>query len=97
MDGRDIGSIVLPDADLKIYLTASLEERAARRYGDMINAGYQPDYSRLLADIRRRDEMDSRRENSPLQKAADAVIIDTTGKSVSKVVREILALCQQEG
>jgi cytidylate kinase len=97
MDGRDIGSTVLPGADLKIYLTASLAERTARRFQDMVAGGYKPDYSRLREDIRRRDEMDSRRENSPLQKAADAIIIDTSGKTVPEVIAEIMALCQQEG
>jgi len=97
MDGRDIGSTVLPAADLKIYLTASLAERTARRYADMVRAGYQPDAAALQADIRRRDEMDSRRDNSPLTRASGAVLIDTTGKSVPQVVEEIMALCRQEG
>ena len=91
MEGRDIGSAVLPDAPLKIFLTASLEERAKRRSAE---TGGQPD--EVMAAIRARDEADSGRSASPLVVAPDAVSIDTTGRSIESVVDEIVRLARDK-
>ncbi|MGH9178911.1 MAG: (d)CMP kinase [Acidimicrobiales bacterium] len=88
MEGRDIGSVVLPDADVKVYLTASDEERARRRATE---AG-QPDAEAVAADMARRDQLDATRAASPMVIAAGAVVIDTTGRSVTEVVDAVLAL-----
>ncbi len=97
MVGRDIGTVVLPEADLKIFLDASLEERARRRYREMIAQGEETDYEEVLAATRRRDETDSQRETAPLRPADDAVIIDTTGLSVEEVMRKVEALIWPAG
>ncbi len=78
MDGRDIGTVVLPDAELKIFLTASAEERARRRVNQLQEKGVAVDYEEVLRDIRYRDEQDSGRETAPLKQADDAVLVDTT-------------------
>lgn len=90
MDGRDIGTHVLPDADVKIFLLASVEERALRRHKENVKKGYKSDLSQLINDIRQRDERDSNREVSPLVKAEDAILIDTTSLSIDQVVELIL-------
>lgn len=97
MDGRDIGTVVLPDADVKIFLTASAEERARRRYRELLERGETVTYESVLESIRKRDLMDTSRRISPLVKAEDAVEIDTTGRAVDDVVREILSLCMRKG
>ena len=79
MDGRDIGTVVLPNAELKIFLTASAEERARRRVNQLQEKGVAADYEEVLRDIRYRDEQDSGRETAPLKQADDAVLVDTTG------------------
>lgn len=79
MDGRDIGTVVLPDASVKIFLTASAEERAQRRYDELIARGEQAEYGEVLADVKRRDDNDMNRAAAPLRAAADAVTVDTTG------------------
>lgn len=94
MVGRDIGTVVFPEADLKIYLVASAEERARRRYREVIERGGQADYDEILRSIRRRDEIDSNRALAPLKPAADAVIIDTDNQTVEQVYRQILKLVQ---
>lgn len=94
MDGRDIGTHVMPDADVKVFLTASLEERVKRRHLEMIRRGYSSDPDRLYQEIKRRDEMDENRSHSPLKPAADAVMLDTTGRSIDEVVSMILDLCR---
>ena len=81
MDGRDIGTVVLPDADLKVFLTASAEERARRRVSQLLDKGICEDYVKVLAEIRYRDEQDMNRETAPLKKADDAVLLDTTSLS----------------
>jgi len=86
MVGRDIGAIVLPDATLKIYLDASVEERARRRYEEIIARGGQADYAQVLSALRKRDALDSTREQSPLRPADDAVIIDSTGRGPDEVL-----------
>lgn len=78
MDGRDIGTVVLPDATLKIFLTASPEARARRRLAELAAKGEAADYDKVLADIRRRDEQDTHRTAAPLRQAEDAVLVDTT-------------------
>lgn len=92
MVGRDIGTVVMPDAAVKIYLNASLEERARRRHRQLLDAGRSADFSAILDDMRRRDRIDSERVESPLRPADDATIVDTDGKSVEQVVQEIAEL-----
>jgi len=86
MDGRDIGTYVLPDAELKIYLTASVEERAKRRYEELIAKGEDVTFEQVLVDIRQRDYNDSTRAASPLRKADDAEELDTTSMTIDEVV-----------
>ena len=78
MDGRDIGTVVLPDAELKIFLTASAEARAERRMKELVAKGVEADFEEVLRDIRYRDEQDSNRETAPLKPAEDSVLVDTT-------------------
>jgi len=89
-EGRDMGSVVFPDAVLKVFLTASAEERARRRYKQLIEKGFNATLSTLLQDIRQRDARDSERSVAPLQKGVDAQIIDTTGLSIQEVVARIV-------
>ncbi len=79
MDGRDIGTVVLPNADVKVFLTASAEERARRRYNELIERGQEVSYEQILADVNQRDEQDMNRPVAPLKPAEDGVIVDTTG------------------
>jgi cytidylate kinase len=90
-DGRDMGSVVFPDAVLKIYLTASARERALRRYKQLIEKGMSASISALLQEIRDRDARDSARAVSPLQKCADAIELDTTDMSIETAVATVLA------
>ncbi|MDR6224526.1 (d)CMP kinase [Desmospora profundinema] len=92
MDGRDIGTHVLPDAELKVFLTASIDERAQRRYEELVRKGYRVDWDQLKEEIRLRDEKDQNRKHSPLKPAEDAIHLDTTGRSVPEVVQAILEL-----
>jgi len=94
MVGRDIGTVVLPGADLKIFLTASPEARAQRRYLELLDKGKKADYEAILSEIMRRDEMDSQRAVSPLKPAADAKIIDTGDLTLGQVVQKILDLVE---
>lgn len=95
MDGRDIGTHVLPDADLKLFLTASIEERARRRYNELTEKD-PPFYEDLLDEIRRRDKQDEERETAPLRKADDAIVIDSTQRSIEDVIDHILKLIAQK-
>lgn len=97
MDGRDIGTVVLPSADLKVFLTAAPEERAMRRYRELVQRGEDVTYQAVFESIQKRDLVDSSRELSPLRKAEDAIEIDTTGKSIEEVTQEIVALCVERG
>ncbi|QGH34810.1 (d)CMP kinase [Gracilibacillus salitolerans] len=92
MDGRDIGTQVIPDAEVKVFLVASVEERAERRHTENIQKGFPSDLGQIKHDIEKRDKMDSEREVSPLKKAADAIEIDTTSLSVDEVAKKILSL-----
>lgn len=91
-EGRDIGTVVFPDAELKIFMVADLEERAKRRLLEIQRAGGRADLSEIIESIRVRDRRDEQREDSPLQKAEDAVTLDTTFMSISEQVEEILRL-----
>ena len=92
MDGRDIGTVVLPDADLKIFLTANVLERAKRRYAEQMKKGREEPMSQVIEDIIERDHKDSTRKESPLQKASDAILIDTTYLTIDEVVSQIIEL-----
>jgi cytidylate kinase len=92
MVGRDIGTVVMPEAPLKLFLTAAREQRAKRRWLDRQALGHAADYEEILADMNRRDQFDSSRQHSPLRPADDALIIDNTGKTPEDVLAEILAL-----
>lgn len=84
MDGRDIGTVVLPDADLKVFLTADAEDRAMRRFLELKQRGQAPDFNTVLRDVIQRDKQDSEREIAPLRQAEDAVLVDTTGVDLEK-------------
>ena len=92
MDGRDIGTVVLPDAQVKIFLTASPEERAKRRWLELTERGAETDYAQVLRDIAYRDEQDSSRTSAPLRPAEDAVILDTGDMTFSESVSAVCAL-----
>lgn len=95
MDGRDIGTCVLPEADLKIFLTASAKERAQRRLLEIKKSGDNIGFEQVLEDIKNRDRCDSEREHAPLKPAPDAIIIDTSGMSFQKVVEKIINLADK--
>ncbi len=94
MAGRDIGTVVLPNADLKVYLDASVEERARRRYEELLALGQNVTLEMVLEDLRRRDRIDSQRPVSPLRAAPDAVVIDTDGLTLDEVVERVLELVE---
>ena len=94
MDGRDIGTCVLPNADVKVYLTASVETRAKRRYDELVEKGISCSLDEIAKDIKERDERDMTRDTAPLKQAGDAVLIDSSCMSVQEVVEAILALCR---
>ena len=95
VEGRDIGTVVLPGADVKIFLTASAEERARRRNDQNIASGLGDDYEAVLADVKRRDHLDSTRKVSPLRAADDALVVDTSDMSEPQVVAHLLELVKQ--
>lgn len=95
MDGRDIGTVVLPDAKVKIFLTASPEERAKRRYNELIEKGTEVKYEDVLSELIERDYNDSHREIAPLKPAEDGVILDTTGLSLEQSVEEIIRIIKE--
>ena len=94
MVGRDIGSVVIPDADLKIYLDATVEERARRRWQEMLSRGEEADLENVLEMMRRRDRIDSGRDISPLTIVPDAIVVDTTSLQIDEVVRELERLVE---
>jgi len=95
MDGRDIGTHVMPHAEVKVFLLASVEERALRRHSENLQRGYASDLEKLKEEIALRDKIDSEREAAPLRKAEDAVEIDTTSLSILEVVDKIMALVHE--
>ncbi|MFV8174945.1 (d)CMP kinase [Mycolicibacterium peregrinum] len=95
VEGRDIGTVVLPKADVKIFLTASAEERARRRNAQNIASGLPDDYAAVLADVQRRDHLDSTRAVSPLRAAEDALVVDTSDMDQTQVVTHLLDLVTQ--
>lgn len=94
MDGRDIGTNILPNADVKIYLTASVETRAKRRYDELKEKGEECDLDTIAQDIKDRDERDMNRETAPLKKAEDAVLVDSSYMTIPEVVSEICSHCK---
>ncbi|GAB6432934.1 MULTISPECIES: (d)CMP kinase [Bacillus] len=92
MDGRDIGTHVLPDAEVKIFMLASVEERAERRHLENMNKGFDSNLEQLKKEIAQRDKLDSEREVSPLKKADDALELDTTSLSIEEVVQKIMSI-----
>jgi cytidylate kinase len=94
MVGRDIGTVVLPDADLKIFLVASAEERARRRYEERLALGQEADYDEIRRAMERRDQLDTERAHSPLRAAPDAVALDTTGLTIDQVIDRALDLAR---
>lgn len=94
MDGRDIGTVVLPKADVKIYLTANSHTRARRRYLELLEKGEDADMEKIEQDIIERDDRDMHREHSPLRQAEDAVLVDSSDMSVEEVAERILSLCR---
>ena len=95
MDGRDIGTVVLPQADVKIFLTASVEDRARRRWEELRERGTPKDFDELLAEIRQRDHNDESRAAAPLRAAEDAVRLDTTGNTFEESRRQILKIIKE--
>jgi cytidylate kinase len=95
MEGRDIGSVVFPDAELKIFLTASADERARRRYQELLEKGGRVDLEEIKKNIANRDHLDSTRRASPLTRVADAVEVDTTGLTIEQVVARISKIYQE--
>ena len=95
MDGRDIGTVVFPNAQLKIFLTASVEERALRRYKELVAKGQQVDLAQLQEDIASRDKQDSERAISPLRQAEDALLLDTSDMNIEQVTARILQLVEE--
>lgn len=93
MDGRDIGTCVLPDADVKVYLTASVKTRAKRRYDELAAKGESCSLDEIERDIEERDERDMNRETAPLRQAEDAVLVDSSDMTIEEVVKEIAGLC----
>lgn len=96
MDGRDIGTCVLPDAQVKIYLTASSSVRAKRRYEELMAKGESCDYETIKADIEERDHRDMHRETSPLKQAEDAILVDSSDLSIHQVIEKIIEICQEK-
>ena len=95
MDGRDIGTCVLPEADLKIYLTASSGVRAKRRYDELMAKGEACDIAKIQADIEERDYRDMHREQSPLKQAEDAILVDTSDMTIEEVIEHIISICEE--
>lgn len=96
MDGRDIGTCILPNADVKIYLTASVECRANRRYKEMLERGVEANYDEIAADIAKRDEQDMNRAVAPLKQAEDAVLVDSSDMNIDEVVAAIRSIYEEK-
>ncbi len=96
MDGRDIGTVILPDADVKIFLTASLEKRAQRRYKEMLEKGLNVTYDGILSDIKKRDYDDSHRKVAPLKPAANAILVDTSDYNLEESIKLVLNVIRKK-
>lgn len=97
MDGRDVGTVIFPSANMKFYITASVDERAERRYNELKLKGYDAEIQDIKSQIEKRDHIDSTRTESPLSIASDAIIIDTTGKCVEEVLAEVVYNIEAKG
>lgn len=97
MDGRDVGTVIFPSANVKFYITASVEERAERRYKELKQKGYDAEVNDIKLQIEKRDYIDSTRNDSPLKVASDAITIDTTGKSIEDVLEEVISNLEAKG
>ncbi len=95
MDGRDIGTVVLPNAGVKIFLTASVECRAKRRFDELVAKGMEADFDKIAKDIEERDYRDSHREISPLKQAEDAILVDSSDMTIDEVVNTIIGYCNK--
>ncbi|MCC5854985.1 MAG: (d)CMP kinase [Idiomarina sp.] len=95
-DGRDMGTVVFPDAEAKIFLTASTEERARRRFQQLQEKGFDANMTSLIAEIAERDERDTKRSVAPLKAAEDSLVLDSTGKSIEQVLDEVLQFAHQK-
>ena len=95
MDGRDIGTVVLPQAQIKIFLTADAEDRARRRYEELLQRGEKVTYDEVLRDIRQRDDNDSHRAVAPLKQAPDALLVDTTGHTLEQSIQRLTAIVKE--
>jgi cytidylate kinase len=95
LDGRDIGTVIAPDADVKLYVTASAEVRARRRHEEMLSHGLDVDYENILADIRQRDERDANRAEAPLKPAADAILLDTSEQSIDSAIASAIMIVER--
>ena len=96
LDGRDIGTVVLPNAQVKIFLTASPEERAMRRYKELVEKGENIEYENVLAELKQRDYNDSHRALAPLKPAEDSVLVDTTGLNLEESVEKIIKMIKEK-
>ena len=96
MDGRDIGTVILPNADLKIFLTAGAEDRARRRYEELLQKGVETSFESVLDDLIKRDEQDTKRAAAPLKAADDAVLLDTSGNTLEQSVSEVCRLISEK-
>ena len=94
MDGRDIGTVICPNADIKLFISAAAKVRANRRYEELVARGVKTDLKKVIDDIIRRDEMDSKRDHSPLRKAKDAIFVDTSSLSISQAVLKVEKLVE---
>ena len=97
MDGRDVGTVIFPEADIKFYITATVDERADRRYKEFIQKGCAVDIQDIKSQIEKRDHIDSTRADSPLKAASNAIMIDTTGKSIEEVLEEVISHIKIKG
>lgn len=96
LDGRDIGTVICPDADVKLYVTASVEERARRRFKELSSKGAIASYDDILADLKKRDERDSKRSNAPLKVAEDAIVLDTTHLDPNEALAAALSILDEK-
>ena len=95
LDGRDIGTVICPNADIKLFICATVEVRALRRYKELVARGVKTDLQKVFEDIIRRDEMDSKRDHSPLRKASDAILVDTSSLSIKQGIIMVEKLVEQ--